>query len=314
MDRPTLRQLEYAVAVADHLHFGRAAEAVAVSQPGLSGQIHELERRLGVQLFERSSRQVRVTTAGAEVVGRARAVLRDVDELALAAAAHHGTLRGRLRVAAIPTMAPYLLPALTHALHDRWPDATLELTELRTVDLVVAVERGEIDLGLLATPVDTGALHVEVIGSEPFLLALPDDHDMAGTDEVPVSALRDLPVLLLEEGHCLREHALAACEIAGRVEHSEVRAASLATLAQMVASGVGVTLLPASAVPVDARPGTGLEAVPFEAPAPGRTISLTWRPTDPRARYYAEVGSALTAPLGALGITPAVADDVALDM
>ncbi len=286
MERPTLRQLEYAVAVADHQHFGRAAEAVAVSQPGLSGQIQELERRLGVTLFERSSRGVTLTPAGVELIARSRAVLRDVDELVNAAGAFEGELKGRLRVGAIPTVAPYLLPATVQVLRQSWPELILELDEEQTHRLVDAVEAGSADLGLLALPVDTGSLRVAPIVDEAFVLTMPETHALAGTEPVDLQTLADVPVLLMEDGHCLREHALSVCATAGGVEHSTVHAASLGTLAQMVASGLGVTLLPASSLAVETRPGTGLSNRRFEAPEPVRTIGLVWRPSDPRSASY----------------------------
>ena len=300
MERPTLRQLEYAVAVADHRHFGRAAEAVRVSQPGLSGQIQQLERRLGVRLFERSGREVALTSAGAEIVERGRRLLRDADDLAVAASLHRGAVRGRLRVAAIPTMAPYLLPALTAVARRSWPEARLELQELQTEPMLAAVAGGGADLGLLAVPYDTGRLHVEPVADEPFRLAVPDGHPLASAGPLPLSVLRGLPVLLLPDGHCLRDHARHACEIAGRVEHSEIQAASLSTLAQMVVGGVGVTLLPASAVGIEARPGTGIAARPFEPPAPGRGIALVWRPTDPRSELFAALAAELALRVEAL--------------
>ena len=286
MERPTLRQLEYVVALADHGHFGRAAAAVHVSQPALSAQVRELEDRLGVELFERDRRATRTTAAGDEVVGRARAILRDVEDLVTATATWRGALRGTVRVGAIPTMAPYLLPAVTTAVRTSWPDVSLELSEIRTADLVTAVADGVLDLGLVATPYETGALVVRELGVEDFVLTLPEGHPLAGTSPVSPRVLADLPVLLLEEGHCLRDHAMAACRLAGSVDHAEVRSASLATLSQMVAAGVGVTLLPESALPVEARDGSGLVTRPFEAPAPQRGIALVWRSTDPRAPHY----------------------------
>lgn len=304
----TLRQLEYAVAVADHAHFGRAAEAVAVSQPGLSAQVQALEQHLGITLFERSPRGVQLTAAGRDVVDRARLVLRDVRELEAAAAAHHGSMRGTVRIGAIPTMAPYLLPPLVRTLARQWPDAELQLEEHRTAALVARVERGELDLALLALPVDTGSLHVEALAHEPFVLAVPDGHPLVGTGPVPVGALAELPMLLLDEGHCLREHALAACQVAGGALRRDIHSASLATLTQMVAGGRGVTLLPVTALPVEARPGVGVTACALAAPAPGRTIALAWRATDGRAAFLARAGRAFADQLGELiGPPPAPA-------
>jgi LysR family hydrogen peroxide-inducible transcriptional activator len=286
MIRPTLRQLEYAVAVADQGHFSRAAELVRVSQPGLSSQVQELERRLGVDLFERSARQVRLTPAGREVVRRARDVLRQVDELGLIASLFQGTVRGQLRLAAIPTAAPYLLPTLARALRQHWTEAHLELHELQTAVMVEAIERGDVDLGLLALPFSTASLHVEPVAEEPFLLALPEGHPLAGKDPVQLGVLAELPVLLLEDGHCLRDHTQNACDIAGNADRHEIRAASLATLVQMVAGGDGVTLLPASALSVESRAGTGIVARAFVQPAPGRTLAFAWRRSDPRSEMF----------------------------
>ena len=293
MDVPTLRQLEYAVAVADERHFGRAAASVAVSQPGLSSQLRELERRLGVVLFERASGRVRPTAAGAEVIGRARSILTAVGELTEVAASFVGTVSGELRIAAIPTVAPYWLPGLSRVARERWPEARQDIQELQTGALVEAIGGGDVDLGLLAVPVDTASLHVEEIAAEPFVLALPLGHPLAGSDPLPVGELAGLPMLLLPEGHCLRDHAHSVCEIAGRVDAREVHGASLATLGQMVAGGTGVTLLPAAAVGVEARPGTGLTTRPLAAPAPGRTIAMVWRRSDPRHALFAAAAAHL---------------------
>lgn len=298
MSEPTFRQLEYIVALADHGHFGRAAAAVHVSQPALSAQVRELEDRLGVTLFERDRRSTRPTDAGVDVVERARTILRDVGDLVAAAAGRGQELTGTVRVGAIPTMAPYLLPALTGAVRRVWPGASLELSELRTDDLVEAVETGALDLGLLATPYDTGSLAVTDLGEESFVLTLPEGHELAGRGPLPVAILAELPVLLLEDGHCLRDHALAACSLAGAVDHAEVRSASLSTLSQMVAAGVGVTLLPESALTVEAREGSGLTTRPFTAPAPGRAIALVWRGSDPRGPHYEELADAVRPAIG----------------
>ena len=299
MERPTVRQLEYIVAVAEHGHFGRAAAAVGVSQPGLSSQIQAVEKRLGVTLFERTTRAVQPTEAGRAIAAWSRSILLSIDEMMLDATQHVGALVGRLRLGAIPTIAPYLLPAVLADARRLWPDARLEIVEAQSEDLVAAVESGDLDLGLLATPYDTGQLTVHPIGDEPFVLALPEEHELSGEPSVDVSVLSSLSVLLLSEGHCLRDHARSACEIAGSVEDSEVRDASLSTLCQMVASGIGVTLLPAGAVPVEARAGSGLATVPFRTPAPGRGLALISRQTDPRASHYEDLADRLRAdPIG----------------
>ncbi len=293
MYRPTLRQLEFAVALARHCHFGRAAEAVHVSQPGLSGQIKELEDRLGVVLFERDRRKVRLTAAGEEVVKRAQDLLLQVDELSLAASLYARRVQGRVRLVAIPTMGPYLLPSLTQAMKAKWPFVDLILHEEQTASLLEDVRQGNMDLGLMALPFDTGDLHVEEIGEEPFLLATAEGHTLAGTEPVPISILENSPLLLLEEGHCLRDHALAACQRIGNVARREIHTASLSTLAQMVAAGAGVTLLPASAVPIEARAGSGLVTRALEPSTIGRTVALVWRRSDPRHGHFASLAETL---------------------
>lgn len=294
MKMPTLRQLEYALAVAEYGHFGRAAAALHVSQPGLSAQIRELERRLGVVLFERSRVVTRPTPAGVEVLDRARRLLADAADLLRVAQSHEGSVRGPVRLAAIPTLAPYLLPPVVVELRRRWPDVELELAEYRTTDLVSAVIGADVDLGLLATPVDTGGLEVFDLGFEPFLLAVAAGHDLAGGEPVPATVLADVDLLLLEDGHCLRDHALAACRLAGAAgSHRDVRNASLAVLSQMVAGSDAATLLPASAAGVEARPGSGVATRAFSEREVGRMVSLVWRPSDPRALLFAEAAGAL---------------------
>lgn len=303
MDMPTLRQLEYALAVAEHGQFGRAAAALHISQPGLSAQVRELERRLGVVLFDRSRPATRPTPAGVEVLDRARRLLADAADLVRVAQAHEGAVRGPVRLAAIPTLAPYLLPAVVVELRRRWPEAELELAELRTSELVAAVSSAEVDLGLLATPVDTAGLEVRDLGFEPFLLAVAATHALAGDGPVPAAVLSEVDLLLLEDGHCLRDHALAACRLAGAAgSHRDVRNASLAVLGQMVAGSDAATLLPASAAAVEARPGSGVATRAFAEREVGRMVSMVWRPSDPRAALFAEAASALVEVVA--GVTP----------
>ena len=286
MYRPTLRQLEFAVALAEHRHFGRTADAVHVSQPGLSSQIKELEDRLGVTLFERDRRNVRITPSGEAVVSRAQEILRQVDELLLDASLIGGKVHGCLRLGAIPTMGPYLLPTLRREVKARWPFVELVLVEARTAELLRDVKQGEIDLGLIALPFDTGDLHVEALQDEPFVLACGKGDKLAGVGPVELSALQAAPVLLLEEGHCLRDQVQSLCTRVGGVAHREMHSASLSTLVQMVAGGAGVTLLPASALEVEARPGSGVCVRPLAGEGLGRTIGLVWRTSDPRSGHF----------------------------
>ncbi len=287
MYRPTLRQLEFALALAEHRHFGRTADAVHVSQPGLSSQIKELEERLGVTLFERDRRNVRITPSGEAVVSRASEILRLVDELLLDASLMAGKVQGRLRLAAIPTMGPYLLPTLRRELKAKWPFVELVLFELRTAEILRSVKQGDIDIGLIALPFDTGDLHVEALDDDPFMLACAEGHELAGEAPADIAALQEVPVLLLEEGHCLRDQVQSLCAQLGGVAHREVHQASLSTLVQMVAGGAGVTLLPASAVEVEARPGSGVCVRPIAQQGVGRTQALVWRPSDPRSQHFA---------------------------
>jgi len=290
MFRPTLRQLDYLVAVADEGHIGRAAAACHVAQPSLSAQLKELERGLGTALVERIGRGIRLTTAGEELAERSRAILRDTDDLVATARRSTTNLRGRLRVAAIPTVAPYLLPRFVPLLRGRHPDVEAHLSEMQTPLLVPALARGEIDIGLMALPVDDPDLDHTTILDDPFLVALDPLHRLADADDIPAERLADEAVLLLEDGHCLRDQALDICNQVGATESREIQATSLATLCQMVAAGMGVTLLPLSARAVEAREGAGIVVRPFRGSAPSRQLVLTWRRRSPTADLYRELG------------------------
>jgi LysR family hydrogen peroxide-inducible transcriptional activator len=294
MDKPTLQQLTYLVAVDEHRHFGKAAEACFVSQPALSAQIRELEKRLGSTLFERGNRQVLPTAVGTRVIERARGVLRDMDELVSAAHVDPAELRGPLALGVIPTMAPYVLPGLLPVLTGAHRRVELHLHELKTSEILRLLRDGGLDLGLLALPVTGGDLVEVPLAEDPFVLALPENHPLAtaGAGPVPVGAISELPVILLEEGHCLREQALSVCRLVGTHE-AEMQATGMSTLCQMVATGLGVTLLPTSAVALEARPGTGLTTRPFADPAPSRTIGLVWRRTSPNENLYRTLATLL---------------------
>jgi len=296
--RPSVRQLECAVAVADARHFGRAARVCAVSQPALSAQIRGLEEALGVQLFERSRRGVTITRAGAELVERARAALRALDDLAEAARAAREPLCGPLHLGVIPTVAPYLLPRWLRSVRRRHPRLVLYLHEAKTDDLVRGLREGRLDLLLLALPVAGPDLETLALFDEPFLLAAPISHPLARgrRSRVREADLEGEPVLLLEDGHCLREQALAVCERAGAREAEQVRASSLATLVQMVANGLGVTLVPRSALAVETRGRRELAVLPFRAPEPRRRIGLAWRRASARGEDYRRLAELLRPP------------------
>lgn len=295
--RPTLRQLEYLVAVADEGHIGRAAAACHVAQPSLSAQLKELERAVGSALVERIGRGIRLTAVGRELAERARQVLQDTDDLVDAGRRSAASLQGRLRIAAIPTVAPYLLPRFVPLLRNLHPDVETHLREMQTPLLVPALARGEIDLGLMALPVEDPTLdHVTVL-DDPFEIALDPQHQFAGADDVPADELVGEAVLLLEDGHCLRDQALEICNRVGAEEAGEIQATSLSTLCQMVAAGMGVTLLPRSARAVEARDGTGIVVRPFRGDAPSRKLVLAWRSRSPAAGLYRDLGEALRSAL-----------------
>jgi LysR family hydrogen peroxide-inducible transcriptional activator len=288
MERPTLQQLAYLVALADEGHFGRAARASHVTQPALSSQIRELERRIGATLVERLPRGIRFTPDGAAAVLRARRVLRDVDELLEEATASDGELTGPVVLGVIPTAAPYVLGALVPTLTNRFPGAEVRLEELHTESLLGRLRDGRVDLALCALPVAGDDLTTAELATDPFLLAVPGDHALArGRGPVSIDVLADLRVLLLSDGHCLRDQALAVCDRVG-TEPTDASATSLPTLVQMVAAGGGVTLLPASAAAVEARPGNGIGVRRFREPV-ARTLGFVWRRSSPRRAAYEEL-------------------------
>jgi LysR family hydrogen peroxide-inducible transcriptional activator len=297
MDRPSVRQLEYAVAVADARHFGRAARACAVSQPALSAQIQALEQALGLRLFERSRRGVTLTRAGERVLARARAALGALDELVAAAAEAREPLTGPLHLGVIPTIAPYLLPRWLPAVRAAHPKLQLFLHEDRTERIVLRLREGALDLLLLALPIEDEAFEALPLFDEPFVLALPAGHRLARGRRRRVRE-RDLEgerVLLLEDGHCLRDQALAVCRLAGAREAADVRATSLTTLSQMVASGLGVTLLPTSAVAAEVGASDEIVVRRFEDPPPSRHVGLLWRRSSARGSEFRELGALLRA-------------------
>jgi LysR family hydrogen peroxide-inducible transcriptional activator len=292
--RPSIRQLECAVAVADALHFGRAARSCAITQPALSAQIQAFEELLGLRLFERGRRGVIVTTAGAHVVEQARAVLANLDRLVESAASEAEPLTGMLRLGVIPTVAPYLLPPLLPSVRRAWPKLRLVLREEQTSRLVEQLALGSLDLLLLALPVEQAALEEMPLLREPFWFVAPVNHPLArARGPLPESAIAGEEILLLEDGHCLRAQALDVCRRAGAEGPGRIQATSLSTLVQMVANGLGVTLLPERTLPLELRPDTGLAARPFKKPAPSRTIGLAWRPGSARAGEYRLLGQTL---------------------
>src|SRR5262245_31790098 len=291
----SLRQLQYAVAVADARSFRRAAEQCGVSQPSLSAQLAQLEGALGVRLFERDRRRVLLTPAGEDLVERARRVLVDADDLVDAARRLGDPLAATLAVGVIPTISPYLLPTAAPAIQRAHPRLTVRWLEDKTENLVRELHAGRLDAALLALEADLGGpLQREVIGRDRFVLATPRAHPLAKRAR-PASLvdLRGAPLLLLDDGHCLRDQALAVCAGA-RTEELAFRATSLPTLAQMVSAGAGITLLPHMAVATESR-RADLAVRPIADERAYRTLALVWRPSSPAAAALRELAKTIRA-------------------
>jgi len=292
---PTLRQLEYVVAVAEVGRFGDAARRCGVSQPALSKQVREVEAQLGVQLFERVRPRVLVTAAGEEVVRRARRVLAEARELVEVARAESEVRQGTVRLGVIPTVAPYGLPGLLATLRRLYPDVSFALEEVQTEVLLDRLRAGELDLGLLARAFDDRGLAGDDLVVEPFVLVAPSDHVLGVRASIVSSELVGASLILMQDGHCLRDQASDVCAMAGAGPPTSVAAASVSTLVRMVESGLGATLLPASALGVELRAGQGLVARRFAAGEPGRRLTLQWRGSSPHGAWYREIGEVLTA-------------------
>lgn len=272
-----LRELQYVVALADHGNFARAAAACYVSQPTLSTQLKKLEQYLGVQLFERTKKRVLPTAAGKEIITQARVVLADIERLKALARGAVDPFAGDVQLGVIPTLGPYLLPHVLRNLRSTYPRLRLYVRELQTALLLQELRDGKLDLVLLALPIEARGLCVQPLFHEPFLLALPPGHPLARRTRVRQAELAGERLLLLEEGHCLRDQALALCGARGAAEDEGLRATSLETLRQMVASGVGTTLMPALAAEAGRMDKRLLVFRAFAAPAPRRTIGAAWR-------------------------------------
>jgi LysR family transcriptional regulator, hydrogen peroxide-inducible genes activator len=298
----TLKQLRYFEAVARQRHFGRAAETCAISQPALSMQIRELESILGAALFERGPREVRLTGLGEEFAGRAREILRAVDELAELARAARERLAGRLRLGVIPTVAPYLLPSIAGALSRHFPGLELNLRETVTPRLLRELAEGRLDAAVVALPVSEPGLTEVALFSEEFVLVRPETD--AGRPVPERAELREMRLLLLEEGHCFRDQALSFCDLRSARPRELLDGSSLATLVQMVGAGIGVTLIPAMAVPVETR-SAAVSVARFGPPKPMRTIGMVWRRTSPLARQLGDVAEVVRAAAAESRASPA---------
>ncbi|MFB7613452.1 MULTISPECIES: LysR substrate-binding domain-containing protein [unclassified Kitasatospora] len=302
---PTVAQLRAFVAVAEHRHFREAAAATGTSQPALSGAVAALEESLGAQLVERTTRKVIVTPLGERVLDHARRVLASLQSLTEEVEAARRPFTGPLHLGVIPTVAPYLLPDVLRLVRDRYPELELHVHEERTPSLLEGLAGGRLDVLLLALPAGGGSPTRDIpLFDEDFVLVTPPDHPLAGRVDVPRDVLLDLDVLLLEEGHCLRDQALDICREVGadQAGGSTTRAAGLSTLVQLVAGGLGVTLLPATALDVEAGRTDRLAAVRFAAPAPGRRIGLATRPGSARSAEYDRFAASLREVLAELPV------------
>jgi LysR family hydrogen peroxide-inducible transcriptional activator len=282
----TLRQLRYFDALVRHGHFGRAAEACAISQPALSMQIKEMERALGGALIERSARRVALTQFGEELLQRVRDILRSVDELGDFARASQDRLAGRLRVGMIPTIAPYLLPKVIENLARLHPELDIHVRETLTPRLIKEVAEGRLDTAIVALPVSEPSLTEVALFTENFLLVRPGEAE--GTPVPSRDMLREMRLLLLEEGHCFRDQALSFCNMQSSPPREVLDASSLSTLVQMVGAGIGVTLIPEMAVTVETR-SAPVSVARFRNPQPSRTIGMVWRRTSPLARQLQQI-------------------------
>jgi LysR family hydrogen peroxide-inducible transcriptional activator len=286
MTQVTLRQLRYFDALARHVHFGRAAEACAISQPALSMQIRDLEEALGGVLLERSARQVALTKLGEEATRRVRDILRSVDELGDFARASRDRLAGRLRIGMIPTIAPYLLPKVIGNLNRMHPELDLHVRETLTPKLIQELAEGRLDTAIVALPVSEPSLVEVALFSEYFLLVRPGEDE--GTPVPSGKTLRAMRLLLLEEGHCFRDQALSFCNMQSSPPREVLDASSLSTLVQMVGAGIGVTLIPEMAAAVETR-SASVSVARFKNPQPSRTIGMIWRKTSPLARQLLQI-------------------------
>lgn len=289
----TLKQLRYLSALAEHRHFGRAADACAVTQPALSMQIRDLERDIAADLVERRPGEVVFTATGREVAERAERILTAVNDL-VDVARHRGrSLTGLFRLGVIPTVAPYLLPPLLPALHARFPELRLDIRETQTGTLLRELRRGQLDAALVALPVEAADLDVRELFADAFHLAVPAGDPLKPDAEVTAQDVARRKLILLEEGHCLRDQALSFCAAAPPDLAAGLGATSLATVMQMVANGYGVTLVPQIALAVEAR-DPRVKVLRFRAPAPARSLGLTWRRTSPRKADFEAFAQVVT--------------------
>ena len=282
---PTMKQLQYLVALADTQHFGRAAQRCYITQSTLSAGIRDLESVLGTAVAERSNRHVLMTRVGVQIAERAKGVLREAEEVMEVARAARSPMTGEMRLGVIPTISPFVLPRVFPVLREKFPELTIYLREEQTAPLLARLEDGELDVALIALPYDTEDLSVEVVMEDDFLFACNRNHALAGADEISLEALAGEQLMLLEEGHCLRGHTLEVCGMGDKRARAQFEASSLHTLVQMVAAGIGVTLIPRLAVDAHITQGTGISLSRLGAPA-SRQIGLAWRRTSLKSEDF----------------------------
>ncbi|MFA5957618.1 LysR substrate-binding domain-containing protein [Hyphomicrobium sp.] len=282
----TLRELEYLVALAKYRHFGRAADACQVSQPTLSAQIKKLEDELGVALVERDSRGVILTSYGHETAARARRILLEIQQLKESVQQNQNPEAGTIRLGIFPTLGPYLLPHVVSPARKRFPDLELLLIEEKSSSLLSRLREGEIDAAILALPVNDSQLRTEFLFEERFFLAVPTSHPFARRTSIGIGELVDHDLMLLEDGHCLRDQALEVCGFSGASERSSFRATSLETLRQMVSADVGITLLPELATLNQGPLSSGVHLLSFSDSNPNRQIAMCWRKSSAREPFF----------------------------
>lgn len=286
MNNLTIKQLRYFEALVRHSHFGRAADACAISQPAMSVQIRELEESLGTDLFERGARQVRLTSFGEEFALRVREILRSVDELGDLARASQDRLTGRLRIGVIPTIAPYLLPTIVGNLTAQYEGLDIHVRETLTRKLISEVAEGRLDTAIVALPISEPSLNEVALFTENFVLVRPGEDE--GKPVPNAEKLREMRLLLLEEGHCFRDQALSFCNMHSVRPRELLDGSSLSTLVQMVSAGIGVTLIPEMAVAVETR-SASVSVARFKTPQPSRTIGMIWRKASPLGKQLKEI-------------------------
>lgn len=284
-----IRDLKYLVSVADLKSFTQAAKTCNVSQPTLSGQIKKIETMLKVQIFERDTKTVRLTSAGREIIDSARRALDEINDIYAIGKMAQDPLTGTLRIGAFPTLSPYLFPQIIPALNKRYPNLRLILFEEKTDALIRKLKSGELDAAFLALPLHESNLESATLFDDEFYIAVPEDHELAGCPQIGQRILREHNLLLLEEGHCMRDQALDICDLYDLAEEPDFRATSLETLRQMVRAGIGVTIMPKIAVHDD----EGIKYIPIKDPAPKRSIALVWRKTSVRKATFKTIAAAV---------------------